>query len=50
MRVAALRLPSGTRDQDVLILPRADGCDVAACGAMGLDLFEAELAAWEGAD
>ena len=45
--------PSATnfeRDDDLLILRRADGSDVAAFGAVGLDLFEVELAVWEDAD
>jgi len=37
------------RDADVLILRRADGSDVAAFSAIGVDLFEVELAAWEDA-
>jgi hypothetical protein len=38
------------RHDDLLILRRADGSDVAAFGAVGLDLFEVELAVWEEAD
>jgi len=38
------------RDADVLILRRADGSDVAAFSAIGVDLFEVELAVWEDAD
>ena len=48
-----LRLPFGyhlERDDDLLILRRADGSYVAAFGAVGLDLFEVELAVWEDAD
>ena len=48
-----LGLPFGyhlERDDDLLILRRADGSDVAAFGAVGLDLFEVELAVWEDAD
>jgi len=47
------RLPLGydvERDADVLIERRADGSDVAAFGASGIDLFEVELAVWEDAD
>ena len=35
---------------DLLILRRPDGSEVAAFGAVGLDLFEVELAVWEDAD
>ena len=48
-----LGLPFGyhlERDDDLLILRRADGSRVAAFGAVGLDLFEVELAVWEDAD
>ena len=48
-----LGLPFGyhlERDDDLLILRRADGSDVAAFGVVGLDLFEVELAVWEDAD
>jgi hypothetical protein len=48
-----LGLPFGyhlERDDDLLILRRADGSDVAAFGAVGLDLFEVELVVWEDAD
>ena len=48
-----LGLPFGyylERDDDLLILRRADGSDVAAFGAVGLDMFEVELALWEDAD
>lgn len=48
-----LGLPFGyrlERDSDLLILRRADGSEVAAFGAVGLDLFEVELAVWEDAD
>ena len=38
------------RDDDLLILHRADGSEVALFGAVGLDLFEVELAVWEDAD
>jgi hypothetical protein len=38
------------RDDDSLILRRADGSEVALFGAVGLDLFEVELAVWEDAD
>ena len=38
------------RDEDLLILHRADGCDVATFGAVDLDIFEVELAVWEDAD
>lgn len=38
------------RAEDLLILRRADGSDVAAFGAVGVDLFEVELAVWEDAD
>ena len=38
------------RDEDVLILRRADGSDVATYGAVELDFFEVELAVWEDAD
>ena len=38
------------RDDDLLILRRADGVEVAAFGAVGLDLFEVEMAVWEDAD
>ena len=37
-------------DDDLLILHRADGCDVATFGAVDLDIFEVELAVWEDAD
>ena len=48
-----LKLPFGyrlEREDDLLILRRADGSDVAAFGAVGLDLFEVEMAVWEDAD
>ena len=48
-----LGLPFGyhlERDDGLLILRRADNSDVAAFGAVGLDLFEVELAVWEDAD
>ncbi len=48
-----LGLPFGyrlERDGDLLILGRADGSDVAAFGAVGLDPFEVEFAVWEDAD
>jgi hypothetical protein len=48
-----LGLPFGyrpERDDDLLILRRADGSDVASFGAVGLDPFEVELAVWEDAD
>ncbi len=48
-----LVLPFGyhlKRDGDLLILRRADGTDVAAFGALGVDLFEVEFAVWEDAD
>jgi hypothetical protein len=48
-----LGLPFGyhlERDDDLLILRRADGSDVTAFGAVGLDLFEVEVAVWEDAD
>jgi len=38
------------RDDDLLILRRADGSSVATFAAVGLDLFEVELAVWEDAD
>ena len=38
------------RDDDLLILRRADGSDVTAFGAVGLDVFEVEVAVWEDAD
>ena len=38
------------RDDDLLILRRDDGSDVATFGAMDLDFFEVELAVWEDAD
>ena len=38
------------REDGLLILRRADGSDVASFGALGLDLFEVELAVWEDAD
>jgi hypothetical protein len=38
------------RDEDLLILLRADGSEVAAFGAVGVDPFEVELAVWEDAD
>ena len=37
-------------DEDLLILRRADGSDVTAFGAVGLDFFEVELAVWEDTD
>ncbi len=49
----ALKLPFGyflERDDDLLILRRANGSEVAAFGTVGLDLFEVELAVWEDAD
>ena len=48
-----LGLPFGyhlERDDDLLILRRADSSRVAAFGAVGLDFFEVELAVWEDAD
>ena len=48
-----LGLPFGyhlERDDDQLILRRADGSRVAAFGTVGLDIFEIELAVWEDAD
>ena len=48
-----LGLPFGyflERDDNLLILRRADGSEVAPFGAVGLDLFEVELAVWEDAD
>lgn len=48
-----LGLPFGyhlKRRDDLLILHRADGSDVATFGAVELDLFEVELAVWEDAD
>ena len=48
-----LGLPFGyrlERSDDLLILRRADGSDVAAFGAVGLDPFEVELVVWEDAD
>ncbi len=48
-----LVLPFGyhlKRDEDLLILRRADGTDVAAFGAVDVDLFEVEFAVWEDAD
>lgn len=48
-----LGLPFGyhlERDDDLLTLRRADGSEVASFGAVGLDLFEVELAVWEDAD
>jgi hypothetical protein len=47
------RLPFGyylERDADLLILRRPDRSVVAAYGALGVDLFEVELAVWEDAD
>ena len=38
------------RDADLLILRRFDGSYVAAFGALGVALFEVELAVWEDAD
>jgi hypothetical protein len=38
------------RNEDLLILRRADGSDVARFGAVDLDPFEVELAVWEDAD
>ncbi len=37
-------------DDDLLILRRADGSDVAAFGAVDVDPFEVEFAVWEDAD
>lgn len=37
------------RDDDLLILRRADGSEVVAFGAVRLDPFEVELAVWEDA-
>lgn len=37
-------------DDDLLILRRADGSDVAAFGAVDVDFFEVEFAVWEDAD
>ena len=48
-----LGLPFGyhlERDDDLLILRRADGSRAAAFGTVGLDLFEVELAVWEDAE
>jgi len=48
-----LGLPFGyflEREDDLLILRRADGSCVVAFGAVSLDLFEVELAVWEDAD
>jgi hypothetical protein len=48
-----LGLPFGyhlERDDDLLIVHRADGSRVAAFGAVDLDLFEVELAVGEDAD
>jgi hypothetical protein len=48
-----LGLPIGyhlERDDDLLILRRADGSDVTAFGAVGLDLSGVELAVREEAD
>ncbi len=48
-----LGLPFGyrlERDDDLLILRRADGSDVAAFGGVGLDLLGVEMAVWEDAD
>ncbi len=48
-----LGLPFGyhlERDDDLLILCRADGSEVGSFGAVGLDLFEVELAVWQDAD
>ena len=42
-------MPFGYRlecEDDLLILRRADGSDVASFGAVGLDPFEVELAVW----
>lgn len=48
-----LGLPFGyhleSRD-DLLILRRANGTEVASFGVVGLDPFEVELAVWEDAD
>ncbi len=47
------QLPFGyflQRDEDVLLLRRADGSDVAEFDLVGLDLFDVELAVWEDAD
>jgi hypothetical protein len=38
------------RDDDLLILLRADGSIVAEFVVVGLDFFEVELAVWEDAD
>ncbi len=38
------------RNEDLLILRRADGSDVATFGAVGVDPFEVEFAVWEDAD
>ena len=50
---STLWLPFGyylDRDADLLILRRSDGSFVAAFSALGADLFEVELRAWEDAD
>ncbi len=50
---AGLGLPFGyrlERDADLLLLRRADDLVVAAFSARGADLFEVELAVWEGGD
>jgi hypothetical protein len=38
------------RNEDLLVLRRADGSDVARFGAVGVDPFEVEFAVWEDAD
>ncbi len=38
------------RNEDLLIPRRADGSDVAAFRAVGVDPFEVEFAVWEDAD
>lgn len=38
------------REDDLIILRRADGSEAASFGAVGLDPFEVELAVWEDAD
>jgi hypothetical protein len=47
------KLPFGyylERDADMLILCRPEGSFVAAFSALGVDLFEVELAVWKDAD
>jgi hypothetical protein len=48
-----IELPFGyylERDADLLMLRRSDASLVAAFSALGVDLFEVELAVWEDAD